>query len=124
MRRGAVRIAANVGGLRITVMASRARLVALSRRIQSVLVAIALVRMSVSGYDLNNGAGVHRRFGHRHHAWLKRRHGQQDKRERGTKPHHANKSNLTRDYHRVSFDTCSGAKSSCATEELFVETEM
>ena len=51
MRRGAVRVAANVGGLRITVMASRAGLFILSRRIQFVLVTVALVRMRVCGYD-------------------------------------------------------------------------
>lgn len=92
MRRGTVRVATDIGGLRITVMAFRARLVILSRRIQSVLVAVALVQMHVSGYgDLNDRIGVHRRFGHSHHAWLKRRHRQQDKRERGAKPHHTHK---------------------------------
>lgn len=125
MRRSAVRVAANVGGLRITVMASRAGLFILSRRIQFVLVTVALVRMSVCGYDdINDRIGVHRRFGHRHHARLKRRHDQQDKRKRGAKRHHAHKSRLARNYHGISFDTCSGTKSSCAKFKWSVEIEM
>jgi len=105
-------------------MALRARLVILSRRFQSVLVAVALVRMHVSGYeDLNDRIGVHRRFGHSHHAWLKRRHNKQNEGERGPKPHHTHKSRMTRGYHGISFDTCSGVKSSCTLEELAAKTE-
>lgn len=122
MRRGAVGIAADVGGFGVIVMAAETIAIFLGQRFHSVNVPVAIMGVSFDS-DGANDAGMHRRFGHRHHAWLQRRHDKQDERKRGTKPRNTRKSMLTRVRHLTSFDTSSGAKSSCAIHLLFRETE-
>lgn len=87
MRRGAMGIATDVGGLAVAVMASAPRLIIRGRRFRSVLMIVARVQIHVRGRnEVSGAAGVHRRFGHRHHARLQRRHDEKHERERGTKP--------------------------------------
>ncbi len=87
LRRGAVGIAADIGGFGVAVMTLGACPINLSRRIRSVLVIAVRVHFRVRGRnEAGDAAGVHRRFGHRHHSRLQRRHDEKQERERGTKP--------------------------------------